>query len=152
MQPPEATDVEVHRFFRAARERVFDAWTPPELIKQWNTRAGVAATIAEVDLRVGGRYRLDLCGPDGRVHRVEGVYRVVESPARLSYTWCSDTDSAGHESLVTVEFRDCNGGTEVSVRHERLSTPATQGRHANGWHACLLQLEQLLMENEWSTT
>ncbi len=148
MHAAEAEGVEVRRVFSATPERLFDAWTRPEVIKRWNTRPGVTVPVAEVDLRVGGRYRLHLCGPDGTVHRVEGVYRVVEPPVRLSYTWVAEIDATRAESVVTVDFRECPGGTQVTLRHEHLPTRDSRRRHASGWSACLAQLDQVITDDE----
>jgi uncharacterized protein YndB with AHSA1/START domain len=141
---PDPGRVEVQRVFRASRERVFDAWTRPALIKQWNARPGVTVPLVEVDLRVGGPYRLHLRGPDGTVHRVVGVYQVVDPPTRLVYTWRTEGESERSESIVTVEFKDCPSGTHLTLRHEQLHAPASTRRHQAGWEACLVQLEETL--------
>ncbi|MBK5187009.1 MAG: SRPBCC domain-containing protein [Gemmatimonadaceae bacterium] len=67
----------------------------------------------EIDLRVGGRYRLTMRGPDGVDHRVSGVYRVIDPPARLEYTWMWDNEHVDGETIVTIEFLDCGGSTEI---------------------------------------
>lgn len=136
--------VNVERVFPAVRERVFDAWTQPALIKRWNTRPGVTVPLAEVDLRAGGKYRLHLRGPDGVIHRIVGVYQVVERPTRLVYTWQAEDEPTRHPSVVTVDFSDCADGTRLTLRHERLDPPAARPRHAAGWEACLIQLQNIL--------
>jgi uncharacterized protein YndB with AHSA1/START domain len=62
---------------------------------------------ASIDLRVGGRYRLGMTGPDGKTHVAVGVYRDVHRPVRLAFTWDWEepTNRVG-ETLVTVEFKD----------------------------------------------
>lgn len=135
--------VNVRRVFHASPARVFEAWTNPTLIRQWNARSGLSVPIADVDLRVDGRYRLHLLAPDGTLHRVSGVYRVVEPGARLAYSWINETVS-DHESLVTVRFQSHPDGTEVILRHELLPNADANRRHASGWQACLLELERLL--------
>ena len=135
--------VDVRRVFRASRGRVFAAWTEPALIRRWNARSGLTVPVADVDLRVGGRYRLHLLSPDGALHCISGVYQVVEPAARLTYSWINDT-TADHESLVTVVFLDHPDGTELVLRHERLPTSDGRRRHSLGWQACFLELERVL--------
>ncbi len=83
------------RTFTGSREKVFRAWTDPSVLKQWWAGPGFTATIAEVDLRVGGRYRLGMRAPDKDVdYVVIGTYRKVQQPARLVYTWT--WEGSGH--------------------------------------------------------
>src|SRR3954451_16215617 len=89
-----------HRF-EAPRERVFDAWTNPELLRRWWAAGeGWDTPHAEVDLRPGGRYRLSMHDPDsGNVHTVGGEYTDVSRPHRLAYTWAWEGESDSGESL-----------------------------------------------------
>lgn len=137
--------VNVRRVLPASRERVFAAWTEPTLIRQWNARSGLSVPLAEVDLTVGGRYRLHLLAPDGAMHRISGEYRIVEHAARLVYSWI-DEIKPEQESLVTVLFQDHPDGTEVILRHQGLTSPDASRRHTSGWQACLLELERLIHE------
>ena len=76
-----------HRF-GAPRERVFEAWTNPDVLKRWWAAAATWETpLAEVDLREGGGYRLSMKTDEGDVHTVYGEYREIRPPERLSYTW-----------------------------------------------------------------
>src|SRR3954464_7200682 len=106
----------------ASRERVFDAWTDPELLRRWWAAGETWDTpLAEVDLRPGGRYRLSMHDPDsGNVHTVGGEYTEVTRPDRLVYTWAWEGESDSGESLVTVEFVAAGGGTEVVLTHTGL--------------------------------
>jgi len=140
--------VNVRRVLRASRERVFAAWTEPTLIRQWNARSGLTVPLAEVDLSVGGRYRLHLLAPDGALHRISGVYRVVEPTGRLAYSWIDET-AQDQESLVTVLFQKHPNGTEVILRHESLPSSDARRRHTSGWQACLLELERVLHESDF---
>jgi uncharacterized protein YndB with AHSA1/START domain len=98
---------------------------------------------AQVDLRVGGRYRIVMRGPDGDDKIVGGVYRVIERPSRLVYTWKWE-ESAMADSVVTIEFHERGKATEVVLRHEGLSDPESRGRHEHGWKACLDNLVAIM--------
>lgn len=140
----EATLV-VARTFAAPREQVFRAWTDPEELKKWWAAGpGFTTPIAEVDLRIGGRYRLGMKPPDKDViHVVGGIYREVQRPSRLVYTWAWENGD-GTETLVTVEFRDKGSSTEVVLTHEGLASHESRDQHAHGWTGCLDSLGRLM--------
>jgi uncharacterized protein YndB with AHSA1/START domain len=136
--------LEVRRTIAASAERVFQAWTRPEELKRWAAPGPMATAVAEVDLRVGGSYRIHMREPEGKEHRVVGVYREVDPPRRLVYTWTWETDPVVTDSIVTVEFNERGGSTEVVLRHEKLPTAQKREGHTTGWLACLEQLETVV--------
>ena len=138
-----------HRF-AAPPERVFDAWTNPEVLRQWwSAGADWSTPSAEVDLRPGGRYRLSMQEPEGgAVHTVVGEYTDVERPTRLAYTW--EWEDMPPElkdpepTLVTVEFSEDGDGTEVVLTHTGFGSADSRGQHEHGWQAVLANLERAL--------
>ena len=136
--------LEVRRTFAAPRERVFNAWTRSEELRKWFAPGPLTTAVAEVDLRVGGRYKVTMRGPDGVEHTVVGVYRAIEPPKRLVYTWrWEDKPSAG-ESTVTVAFNEQGRSTEVVLRHEGLPNQKEIADHRHGWDGCLEKLEKVV--------
>jgi uncharacterized protein YndB with AHSA1/START domain len=134
------TSLRIERSFDASPEEVFDAWTNPEVLKRWwAVHPDGSTPIADVDLRVGGRYRLAMENPDGERHTVCGEYREVERPNRLVYTWQWELDSGepAHISSVTVEFHERGDQTSVVLDHTGLPDIESRDRHAQGWSACL---------------
>lgn len=144
-KPNPATTLALTRTFAAPRDRVFRAWTEPEELKKWWGAADDFTTpIAEVDLRVGGRYRLGMKPPDRDVvYIVGGTYREVRRPAKLVYTW-SWEGGDGSETLVTVEFHDRGSSTEVTLTHEHFADDKVRDEHAKGWNGCLDRLARML--------
>jgi len=136
----------VSRIIRADPDALFQAWTDPEALRHWWRQEGDgwAFAGASLDLRVGGRYRLAMTGPDGRTHAAVGVYREVQRPLRLVFTWdWEDPASRVGDTLVSVEFKEAGrDGTEVVVTHERFADPARMGRHEQGWTELLRLLER----------
>jgi uncharacterized protein YndB with AHSA1/START domain len=135
--------LEVRRTFQASRQRVFDAWTRAEEVKKWAAPGPLTVPLAEIELRVGGRYRYQMVGPDGSEHRVAGVYREVDPPRKLVYTWAWENVPDGEETTVTVEFHDLGTTTEVVLRHEGFSSEQKRLSHEHGWSGCLQKLDEL---------
>ena len=125
----------VRRTIAAPADLLFDAWTRPEHLLQWWGPRPVRCIGAELDLRVGGRYRLVHAMPDGSKLVVSGELRVVERPRELAYTWRVDDGVEGE--LVTVRFEPRGSSTEVIVTHERIGSPTIRATHELGWNGCL---------------
>lgn len=136
--------LQLRRAIRATPARVFQAWTTPAEMKKWKAPGDLSVAVAEVDLRVGGRYRVHMRAPDGSEHRVGGTYRVVDPPRKLVYTWLWDTNPKMGETVVTVEFRDVGGSTEVVLTHEFFPTEADRKDHEMGWTGSFDRLDELL--------
>ena len=143
------TTLRISRTLAAPQEFVFKAWTEPDNLKRWwGVGADYSTPIAEVDLRVGGKYRLGMQTPDSdQAMVVGGTYREVHPPAKLVYTWTwehgaeqEDPDFIPAETLVTVEFRDLGGRTEVVLTHELFPDVNMRDEHSQGWTGCLEQL------------
>lgn len=136
-------------WIEASRERVFRALTDPgELVTWWSIPDVYATTDAEVDLRVGGRYRLSGWSRARGSFEVSGVYEVVDPPGRLVYTWVPDWDAAAERSRVEFELEERAGGTRVRVTHTGFMTATSRDEHAGGWPAVLARLKGHLTEAE----
>jgi uncharacterized protein YndB with AHSA1/START domain len=142
----------VSRRIRATRERLFRAWTDPAQLRHWwrMDEPGWAFAGAEVDLRVGGTYRLGMTGPDGRTHVAVGVYREVEPPARLAFTWdWEDPAIRVGDTLVTVDLLDAGGGaSDVVITHVRFASADRAASHQRGWTQLLRLIDHHLTEND----
>lgn len=140
----EAT-LNLRRTFKAPRPEVFRAWTDPEELKKWWGPEGYATPSAEVDLRVGGKYRLGMMKlPKGETFYLSGVYREVRPPERLVYTWRWESEPEPGETLVTVEFQEVGDATEVVLTHEFFPTAKAREDHNRGWNGCLDRLAKVL--------
>ena len=137
------TTLQIKRTFKASRERVFQAWTRPEEMTHWCAPSEDFSTNAEVDLRVGGKYRIEMQHANGSVHTAIGEYREVQPPAKLVYTW-SWEDGSMEDTLVTVEFRDLGTETEVILTHDFFPNSEWRDKHSQGWTGCLGRLEKRL--------
>ncbi|TMQ07357.1 MAG: SRPBCC domain-containing protein [Deltaproteobacteria bacterium] len=124
----------VRRVIAAPPARLFAAWTQPALLRVWWGPRDVRCIAAEVDLRIGGAYRLGNQLPDGRVVWITGAFESIDPPHRLVYSWQIGDEP---QSRVTVQFAPLGERTEVTVLHERIATPAMRDDHARGWDGCL---------------
>jgi uncharacterized protein YndB with AHSA1/START domain len=114
----------------------------------WIPAPGFAVAGVDIDLRVGGHYRIALRNPQGEIFYLTGTYREVRAPAKLAYTWRweqTQMDGMG-ETMVTVEFRDRGASTEVAITHTLFPDAALRDRHRSGWSGCLDQLEAMLTD------
>jgi uncharacterized protein YndB with AHSA1/START domain len=129
------------RTLQAPAQEIFKAWTDPGLIHLWMSSPGGGTTIAEVDPRVGGRYRLETTTTDGTVHVTTGVYQELEPGRRLVQTWIYEgpiPDFIGQETLLTVELREMGPNlTELTLRHERVPSEVYRDSLRGGWSALL---------------
>jgi uncharacterized protein YndB with AHSA1/START domain len=145
-----ATRAVIRRRVAAPRERVFQAWTTPEHLQRWFFPSidGEAVPRAEVDLRVGGRYRITMHAPDGDITAmVGGSYYEVHPPEKLVFSWTWEAPKPDpSETLVTVELRAVQGETEIIITHEHFPDPAAQEGHTIGWNCSLERLTWLVEE------
>ena len=139
-------DLTVKRVIRAPRQKVFDAFVKPDLLRQWMGPRGFRVTGLEIDPRAGGRYRVTMQPRTGEAATVNGTYREVTPPERIVFTWKWEGEQMGAlpETLVTVTFAERSGeqGDETEVRLLHSGFPATEARDAHdaGWQGCLNKL------------
>jgi uncharacterized protein YndB with AHSA1/START domain len=141
------TSLKITRSFRVPRARLFEAWTNPEELKNWwQLGHGWKLSLAEVDLRVGGRYRIGLTSSESNAkHKVTGTFREVSAPERLVYTWIvEDPRTNDEESIVTVEFHDKGSSTELVLKHDKLISTESRQNTYDGWLTVLDGLARLL--------
>jgi uncharacterized protein YndB with AHSA1/START domain len=133
----------IRRTIRTTPERLFAAWTDPAQLVEWWGPKGVECIDAQVDLRVGGRYRIGNRLPDGKILWIAGEFEVVDPPHRLTYTWQLE-GMGGPTERVTVRFERHGEATEVIVMHERIPNETIRDQHAYGWNGCLDGLAEYL--------
>jgi uncharacterized protein YndB with AHSA1/START domain len=137
--------LEVKRLIKAPRDRVYAAWIDPAQLKQWFGPEGVRTYDLVADVRVGGKYRWDLTNAEGEKMTVRGEYRELQPGRKIVFTWQWDDDDVWKDrtSIVTVEFDDAEGGTEVRLTHVKLPSEQSRNRHTEGWESVLDRLEKL---------
>lgn len=134
----------LQRRLNAAPERVYAAWADPETLAQWFGPASVEAgsVTADIDLRVGGRYRISFRA-NGAYNEVGGVYREVVPNERLVFSWAWHS-TPERESLVTVMLKPEGAGTLLTFRHEQFADATARDNHERGWTELFAKLENYL--------
>ena len=145
MKPNERA--EVRRHLSASPEQVFAAFASAEVVGRWLTPTPeVKLTVLELDFREGGRYRFAYDTPEGQRMLVGGVYRKIEAPTRVEFSWLIEPPDihAGIESQVTVSIARSADGSDLLILHERFERADANARHAEGWAGAMQQLQALL--------
>lgn len=111
-------EVVITRVFDAPRELVFQAWTEPKHLSRWWGPRMFTNPVCEVDLRIGGKWRIVMRAPDGAEHPCGGVYREIVDREKLVFTNIA-TDKDGQpilDGLTSVTFADEGGKTKLTLR------------------------------------
>lgn len=139
--------IELQRRFRASPDRVFRAWTQPVALREWWCPAGWVAGEIDIDLRVGGRYRIAMVRADNPALGVSvgGRFLEVRAPDRLVYTWRWEGAFADMpETLVTLELHGSADETLLTLRHDKFTDANLRQQHRSGWLAACDRLERVM--------
>jgi uncharacterized protein YndB with AHSA1/START domain len=133
------------RRLKAPPAQVFNAWTDPEKLIRWIGPSDTIASSAraELDVRVGGRYRISFKTEDGEYHEVGGVYREVVPPNRLVFSWAWHS-TPERESLVVLTIAEDGDGTMLTLHHEQFVDEKARDDHRRGWTGTLERLDSYL--------
>jgi uncharacterized protein YndB with AHSA1/START domain len=141
----EKPSLNLQRHYPVAPEKVWRAWTDPEALKRWWGPGGPEAVSAvQLDVRVGGRFRIVFGGPQGDEHEVQGVYKEVVPNRKLVFTWTWPRTTPERESLVTILFKPDGGGTELDFVHSQHFDESVRDGHQRGWSESFIKLERFL--------
>jgi uncharacterized protein YndB with AHSA1/START domain len=140
--------VVVKRVFEAPVAEVYRAWIEPEIMNAWFHPNPEMISACLVDLRVGGRYKVQMIPKEGGPFTVVGQYEEIIPEAKLAFTWRWQHDEGeepNEETLVTVFFRAVDAHqTEVTLRHERFGSDEERDSHTWGWQETFNRLAEAL--------
>ena len=123
-------------------ELVFKAWTDAKQVVQWMGPGEVKCQDVQIDLKVGGKYRICMVSAEGD-HVAYGQYKEIVPNKRLQYTWAWEK-SEMPDTLVTVEFDSTGKGTRITLIHEGFPAQEAADKHTQGWTGCIEKLAQFL--------
>lgn len=133
------------RHFKASPARLFAAFTERPLLQAWYGPQTHTCPHCEIDARVGGKYRVEMHSPSGGVHVVTGEFREIAPPERLVYTWgWLRGQGRSPETLVTLTFRERDGGTDLTLEQTGFATREERDAHNQGWTSSFNALEAML--------
>jgi uncharacterized protein YndB with AHSA1/START domain len=148
---PTDEQILITREFDAPRHLVYKAWTTPELVKRWwNAKRG-EVTIAEIDLRVGGRWRYVMVTEDGTEVGFHGEYREIVPNERIVSTEVYEglpegvTDEEGG-TVNTATFTEDDGRTTLTILVQATSKGTRDAIVDSGMEAGMQDAMDLLEE------
>jgi uncharacterized protein YndB with AHSA1/START domain len=150
----DTTAADIHRYLGVTPQKVFAAFADPAMVIRWLTPSpDVKLEVVEFDFQEGGNYRFAYHVPGGPVMRVNGVYRLIRPPSEIVFSWNIEPpdEHAGVKSEVIVRITPDGEGSQLHIRHERLTPAGAVDRHRQGWRGALDQLSHLLARPEQLT-
>ena len=137
----QALRLHLERAVAAPRDVVFRMHTEPDLMARWWGPQGFTAPSVELDVRVGGAYRIEMQPSEGDAFFLAGEFIEVEAPKRLSYTFRYELpDRDDRETVVVFALDDHDKSTSVSVDQGDFLTEARLALHRQGWTQSLERL------------
>jgi uncharacterized protein YndB with AHSA1/START domain len=137
--------LQMKRVIDAPHPLVFNALTEPDELAKWWGPSGFTAPSVEIDLRVGGSYRIAMQPPDGNLFYLSGEFRKVDPPVHLAYTFrWEDPDPDDRETLVTLSLGDLGESTELVFTQRVFATDGRRALHEQGWRQGLDRLQELM--------
>jgi uncharacterized protein YndB with AHSA1/START domain len=126
----------IERQFNASSEAVFQAWTRSDQVVQWfaPTREFTVA-VPVMDVRVGGKYRIEMTNPDGEMYTAIGEYLEIAEPGRLHFTW--GWEGGDGDMSVTIDLAGQDGKTDLVLTHDKFPDAGSRDHHNEGWTDCL---------------
>jgi uncharacterized protein YndB with AHSA1/START domain len=133
------------RQIKASPARIFKAWTDPsKMVHWWGPHETVDGSVeAEMDLRIGGRFRVSFKTADGETHEASGEFQEIVQDERLVYTWIW-TREPEQKTLMTITLRGEEGGTMLTLSHALLADEPARASHEKGWTGVIDRLERFV--------
>ncbi len=140
------TVLRIEREFNASPEVVYDAWIDPEIFAQWWGPEGMTTPVHNLDVRKGGKWSATMENSDGIRNSSSGVYKVLDRPNRLVFTWAWDNEKEGrgHETEVEVSFEATESGTKMVLTQAAFEDKQARDNHSSGWSSSFNDLEKVL--------
>jgi uncharacterized protein YndB with AHSA1/START domain len=137
--------IRIEKSFNATVEKVWAAWTEPQLLLKWfgsdPDGKGIKATM---NVQAGGSYKITFQDSNGTQHTCLGKYLIVEKFKQLSFTW-EWKNEPGVESLVIMTLIPENSNALMTFEHRNVGT-ASAHNYLTGWKATFLKLERIVGE------
>ena len=140
---PTDEQILITREFDAPRHLVYKAWTTPELVKRWWSAKRGEVTVAEIDLRVGGRWRFVMVAEGGFEVAFHGEYREIVPNERIVSTEVYE-GMPGAEALNTLTLTEADGRTLLTILVQHVSKEHRDAHIESGMEAGMQDAMDLL--------
>jgi uncharacterized protein YndB with AHSA1/START domain len=130
----------IERIFDAEIELLWKCWTEPQYIGQWfgSDPHGTVEKV-DLDLRVGGKYRIEFSDSDHSVHICKGEYTNIEHLKKLEMSWEWESEP-NQISQLKVEFAAIENNAKVILTHSNIEFESIHN-YAHGWNGALYKIE-----------
>ncbi|WP_297187148.1 SRPBCC family protein [uncultured Porticoccus sp.] len=143
--PNETGTVRLHRVLPAPVERVYQAFIDKQALEYWLPPYGFTGTIHELDIRVGGGYRMSFTNfGTGSSHSFTVEYVELVPNERIRHTDRFDDENLAGEMQVTIELRAVSCGTEIQIVQAGIPSLIPVEACYLGWQESLEQLAKLV--------
>ena len=133
------------RKLKAPARAVYSAWTEPRLIARWLAPGADTVTSVTVDLKKGGRFRLEGLNGDGKPYAFSGTYLDLVEDRRVALSWIYDGPVPALRngtSVVVADMRHLEADvTELTLTHEKLAARDAAEIYRVSWTECIGNLE-----------
>jgi uncharacterized protein YndB with AHSA1/START domain len=137
--------VVIERLFDAPVKLIWSVWTEPGFIKMWfGSDPNGTVLSADVDLSIGGKYKISFKDSNGTIHTAFGEYLEIREFSKLRYTWEWESE-AGHVSELAVEFTRQREKTLTTLSHSNLNPSSLHG-YLDGWNGTLDKIVKKIIE------
>lgn len=140
-----ANNVYLHRIIKASPEKVFRAFTESLAIASWLPPYGFLCTVHEMDVKVGGTFRMSFHNfSTGSSHSFGGTYLEIKENEFLKYTDTFDDPNLPGEIINSISFRKVMTGTEIKIAQEGIPAVIPAEMCYLGWQESLEKLMKLV--------
>jgi uncharacterized protein YndB with AHSA1/START domain len=137
--------VKLHRVFKASPEKVYRAFTEADALASWLPPYGFVARVHEIDVRVGGGYKMSFTNfTTGNSHSFGGKYSELRPNEYMRYTDKFDSPDLPGEMTNTITFRKVLVGTELQITQEGIPDAIPVEMCYLGWEDSLDKLKRLV--------
>jgi len=141
----ETGTVRLHRIMRAPVERIYKAFTDKSALERWLPPFGFTGTIYEIDIRVGGGYRMSFTNfGTGNSHSFTVEYVELVPNERIRHKDRFDDENLPGEMVVSIDLKTVSCGTDINIVQEGIPSVIPVEMCTLGWQESLEQLARLV--------
>lgn len=142
------TEIVIERLMAFPAARLYGAWTKPEIMQKWLAPEPCSVAEVENDLRLGGKFRIVLQGPNDSQHVLTGLYLELVPNRRVAMTWLYTGPIGflnGVETRLEVDLIDLGDGTtRLALTQRRIPSQQVREAFEADWPTCFDKLQRTM--------